>query len=328
MSQNERFLLIKAWGYGFWSDMDDVQSKLLLAEITDRQPIVYWGGNSLYSVGNCNSFEQFFLPCSNLLIKDIISDKFTYYPHIWNASNILNEDRTKLKRQFRDIPSFIYSNANVLVSDVHNYIFEFIPWLKKEHSAYEYCRVFRPYCQNSILSISRNTVNDMQRKAEDLHRYIIKKYIKLRPEISDEIDQFYNIHMKNSPVVAVHVRSDDKRSEVRDLNKINEQYHSEIQNYLKDNPSARIFLLTSNCMVFEQYKELYGDILIYTDCTRNDFSIHRSVFPERKRKGIEIIKDTYLAARCDYFIGIENSNVSLAISRLKVWDNNSIKLLK
>jgi hypothetical protein len=35
--------MIKSWGAGFWSDMDDVQSKLPLAEITNRKPIVFWG---------------------------------------------------------------------------------------------------------------------------------------------------------------------------------------------------------------------------------------------------------------------------------------------
>ncbi|MGB8078567.1 MAG: hypothetical protein WCF09_11900, partial [Gallionella sp.] len=38
--QTERFLLIKAWGYGFWSDVSHVLGQLLLAEITGRTPVV------------------------------------------------------------------------------------------------------------------------------------------------------------------------------------------------------------------------------------------------------------------------------------------------
>jgi hypothetical protein len=324
---SERFLLIKSYGCGFWSDMDDVQSKLLLAEITHRHPIVFWGENSLYSVGNnCNSFEQYFLPCSQYSIEDVVNDKFTYFPPTWNASNVLKEDAAKFKRVYRDITSFINSDADVLVSDLHNYIIEFIPWLKEDHPAYALISDIQSYRHNLVLD--RNTVYDLQRKPEDVHRYIMKKYIKLRPEISDEIDQFYNAYMKTGPILAVHVRSDDKRNEIINIHKINEQYCQEIESYLKGNPAARIFLLTSNRTVFERYKELYGNILIYTDCTRdNGFPIHLRVFPEKKRKGIEIIKDTYLAARCDHFIGTVYSNVSLAVSRLKVW-GGSIKLLK
>ena len=46
-----RFLLIKAWGQGFWSDMCHVMASLLVAEITDRIPVVQWGGNSLFHCG-------------------------------------------------------------------------------------------------------------------------------------------------------------------------------------------------------------------------------------------------------------------------------------
>ena len=43
-----RYLLSKAWGYGFWSDVSHVLGCLLLSEITDRVPVVHWGANSLY----------------------------------------------------------------------------------------------------------------------------------------------------------------------------------------------------------------------------------------------------------------------------------------
>jgi hypothetical protein len=326
----ERFLLIKAYGGGFWSDIDDLQSKLLLAEITHRQPIVYWGENSLYSVGNCNSFEQYFLPCSNFSIEDLISKKFTYYPYTWNATNVLKEDRTKFKRLYRDIPSFIDSDSNVLVSDVHNHMFEIIPWLEKEHVTYKLLSVdLQLYCKNPILPSNRNEVHKLTRKTINVNRYIINKYIKLRSEISDEIDCFFNTYLKTRPILAVHVRSDNEKCrDVPTMNEINQKYFYEIDNYLKKNPSANIFLLTSNRKILEQYKEIYGSILVFTDCTRDDANpIHHRVFLERKRKGIEIIKDTYLACKCDSFLGTEQSNVSCAINRLKVWEKGNIKLL-
>ena len=46
----QRFLLIKAWGFGFWSDVLHVLGGLMLAELTRRQPVVFWGSNSLYSL--------------------------------------------------------------------------------------------------------------------------------------------------------------------------------------------------------------------------------------------------------------------------------------
>ena len=47
-----QFLLIKAWGFGFWSDVSHVLGCLLLAEITGRTPVTYWGRNSLFRDGS------------------------------------------------------------------------------------------------------------------------------------------------------------------------------------------------------------------------------------------------------------------------------------
>jgi protein O-GlcNAc transferase len=60
-----RYLLIKAWGYGFWSDIDHVYGALLLAEITGRVPVVKWGSNSLFRDADTdNAFESYFEPIS------------------------------------------------------------------------------------------------------------------------------------------------------------------------------------------------------------------------------------------------------------------------
>ena len=42
---------------------------------------------------------------------------------------------------------------------------------------------------------------------------------------------------------------------------------------------------------------------------------------------IEVIKDTYLAAQCDFFIGNGYSSLSNTVMRLKDWPETNIKLL-
>ena len=305
ISTDERFLLIKEWGFGLWSDMEDVQSKLLLAEITNRRPIVFWGEDSLFSVGkNYNSFEQYFLPISDCSIGDVVNDKYTYYPPIWNFSNVFQTDPNRLSRQYRDVPSLINCDANVLVSDVHNFVNELMPWIKEDHPAYGLTE-------------------------DNVHRYINNKYIKLQPDIAAAIDEFYHTRMEPGPNLAVHIRAGSKLNEHPHWREVIAQYPHEINRYLKDNPSARIFFLTDDEAVLEPFKLMYRDILIYTECTRktiNDTELCLKVFPDKRRKGIEVIKDTYLACKCDYFIGNWSSNVSRTISRLKVWGNDKIKL--
>ncbi len=304
-----RFLLIKHVGGGLWSDMHDVLSKLLLAEITNRHPIVFWGRESFYSVGESfNSFEQYFFPVSDYSIGDVVSDKYTYYPPTWKFFNVFLEDPKKHSKEYRDVPSFIKSNANVLVSDLNvcMLVEDILPWIKEGHPAFG-------------LSV------------DDIYRYLFNKYIKLRSDIVDEIQEFYQTHMEPGPILAVHIRSGNKILEVPHLKELNVQYHHEIDEYLKDNPSTRIFLLTDDDVFLDQYRQMYGNILIYTQCNRktiNDLELMIKVFTDMRRKGIETIIDTFLACKCDYFIGNWYSNVSIAIRRLKIWENDKIKLLK
>jgi protein O-GlcNAc transferase len=66
------FLLIKAWSYGFWSDVSHVLGQLLVAEITGRTPIVHWDSNSLFGDGTgSNAFEFYFETLSDVDVGDI-----------------------------------------------------------------------------------------------------------------------------------------------------------------------------------------------------------------------------------------------------------------
>lgn len=308
MPNNERFLLIKSSRAGFWSDMHNVWSKLLLAEMTNRCPVVFWGEFSRYSVGdNVNAFEKYFLPVSDCSLNDLVNDKFTYDPPEYNPNNIYEEEAEKWKCVARDIPSFIDSNANVLVSETHHCaLYAVLPWVKEGHPVYGLW-------------------------GDDIFRYIVDKYIKPQPDVEREIDEFYHAHqMDAGPVVAVHIRSGDRHKDVPHLDDLNADFPQEIDAYLRDNPSARIFLMTESESVIEQYKQMYGDILIYTDCNRkviDGLYPVLQIFPDKIRKGIEIVKDSYLACKCDHFIGNGYSNVSIAISRLKHWDSDKIKLI-
>ncbi|MEN6348497.1 MAG: O-fucosyltransferase family protein [Syntrophomonas sp.] len=305
---NDRYLLIGSTRSGFWSDMTNVCGKLLLAEITNRQPLVFWGEYSHYSVGeDFNSWEKYFLPVSDCSLGDLVSDKYTYYPSTFKFFNIYHDDLTKWVWDPIDIAEFINCDANVVVIHAHHcLLYEVLPWVKEGHPVYGLW-------------------------GDEIFRYIIKKYIKLQPYIIDEIEEFYHAHeMQKGPVLAVHIRSGDRHRDVPHLDEINADYPSEIDSYLKDNPSARIFLFSESESVIEQYEQMYGDILIYTECNRkciDGLYPVLQVFPDRIRKGIEIIKDVYLATKCDYFIGNGYSNVSIAVSRLKTWEEGRIKLL-
>lgn len=302
-----RFILIKAYGWGFWADMEHLIGQLLIAELTNRIPVVHWGMNSLYSdTISTNGFELYYKPISSFSLRDVLRPEHTFYPSIWNYKNALVEDIDKTSATHRDLGSMMRSDADVVVSDTHSFPRPILEYIPKEHWAYGMPPIL-------------------------IYRRIIKKYLKLLPDIVTEIDDFYDRNIKDiGPVLGVHVRGTDKVIEVANLPALNRKYHAEIRRHIRQCGIKKIFLMTDSKKILGEYRRLYGDKIITTDCNRSSGSADKAVqienYADRRKKGIEIIKDTYLAARCDYFIGNGYSNVSFAVNRLKDWPPGHIVL--
>jgi hypothetical protein len=304
----DRFLLIKSWGCGFWSDVDHVMGQLLAAELTGRIPVVYWGSNSLYSESSKgNAFELYFEPVSNYTVNELDQPGFTYYPPIWNGKNLTVEDLDKVAWAYRNLGDMMGSDANVVVSDVHYFIRPILAYIPKSHWAYGMT-------------------------AHQIYRCLFDKYIRLKPDIREEIQQFYNEYMKDSgPLLGVHIRGGDKVKEVEKLSHLNKRYHRAIQSFVRKYGIKKILLLTDCEDILRDFQKRYGKMVIFTDCKRGQVydtknAPHLTSYSERRRKGIEIIKDTYLASMCDFFIGNGYSNVSYTVKRLRDWPESNIVL--
>lgn len=305
---NDRYLLIKSWGCGFWSDVDHVMGQLLVAEITNRIPVIYWGTNSLYGESfKTNAFELYFEPVSEYSIYDLVNTQYTYYPPMWTYENIIIEDLDKITWVYRNLGEIISSNANVVVSDIHYFIRPIINFIPKEHWAYGMT-------------------------AHEIYRELFDRYIKLKPDIEQEIDEFYMNEMQGfSPLLGVHIRGGDKVREVENLSHLNKQYHKNIQEFIGEYKVEKLLLLTDCKEMVDDFIHRYGSLVVYTECRRGLINAtgdapHLQDYTVKRRKGIEIIKDTYLAAKCDFFIGNGYSNVSYTVKRLKDWPPESVVL--
>lgn len=305
---NRRYLLIKAWGCGFWSDVDHVMGQLLVAELTNRSPVVYWGTNSLYGESfKTNAFELYFEPVSQSTVSEVINSEYSYYPPVWSSENVLIEDLDKIAWMYRNLGEMINSNADVVVSDVHYFIRPIINFISKEHWAYGMT-------------------------AHQIYRVLFDKYIRLKPDITQEVQEFYDNKLKNSgPLLGVHIRGGDKVREVENLSRLNKQYHNKIKEFITKYDIGKILLLTDCEEILEEFLRLYGSKVVYTDCRRGQLNAtedapHLQDYSLKRRKGIEIIKDTYLAAQCNFFIGNGYSNVSYTVKRLKDWPEQNIIL--
>lgn len=336
----DRFLLIKAWSYILWQDIEHVLSQLLIAELTDRIPVVYWPTYCLHNgFIHTNGFELYFEPVSDYTIFDVAKSEYSYYPPVWDENNLLVDDPSRETWVYRNIGDMLTCGANVLVGDVYFDIYNLIPFLKKENPCYGMT-------------------------VRQIYRYLFRKYIRVKSDIRIEVEGFYNSWLRDeTPILAVHVCRPDRTQTVFNNGKKekykynsksygknpaekkirvsllpwkrrkmvpNEAYHSEIRKYIDQYDIKKIFLLTNSEKILKEYRRKYGSMIVATECKRmaedEDVTYLESAMVKRRR-GIEILKDTCLAAKCEFFVGSDFSSLSQAVINMKDWPDGSVRLL-
>jgi glycosyltransferase involved in cell wall biosynthesis len=302
-----RYLLIKAWGFGFWSDMHHVLGQLLLAELTHRIPVVHWGSNSLFGDGDDwqNAYAQFLELPSTVQLKDLCVEGMTVYPPKWNIGNLHRNNINKtLGAHSRLAAQYLMGRQeDVVVSDYYMPVATLQPWIG---SASRYAFM----------------------SDKDIYADLLARYLKPQAHIARRASDFYQSHMQGRYWVAVHVRGSDKIIESEYLGKINSRYFDFVDRVQDLNPGIGVFLLTDSVDIHAAFSERYGDQLLTTPAQRssNHVGVHYMNL-SGQHLGIEVLVDTLLATRCDYFIGNRESNVSLAIASMKAWPTGQIGLL-
>lgn len=301
-----RYLLIKAWGYGFWSDLDHVASQLLLADLTGRLPVVHWGRNSLFREPDTdNAFESFFEPVSPIRASELARAEHRYYPAKWTAANLCQDDIGKWDGEGSRLSGLymLRRDEEVVVSDYHTKVNDLIPWIP-ENSEY--------------FGLARHQI----------YRRVFQKYIRLKPHLARGVEAQWQDHMAGRHWLAVHVRGSDKVLEMKHLDTVNQSYYDAIDQILTVNPSLSIFLLTDSSPVLERFQARYGERILSLDCQRSDSAtgVHYAGH-SGTQMGEQVIMDAWLAARCDFFLGNGGSNVSVGIRHLKSWTDGTFFLI-
>ena len=150
---NDRFLLIKAWGYGFWSELHHLATQLLLAELTRRRPIILWGKNCLFrNETDTNAFGHFFQEIFGTRLEDVPRSA-SIYPQKWSWGNICEENVNKWGGDgSRLAAQYLFDRPETLVvSDFFSTINSIIPWISPSSRYYGlsddalYFEMFRRY---------------------------------------------------------------------------------------------------------------------------------------------------------------------------------------
>lgn len=141
---------------------------------------------------------------------------------------------------------------------------------------------------------------------------IIKKYIRIKPNIKKKIDSFYKKNMQGKKNIGIHLRGTDKYTEVVPVD----------PTVILDKANKLAKKLDSNCQFFiatdEENllnlakKNLKGKVIFCNSHRSQNGSPVWDVFNERAILGEEILIESQLLSKCDYFIHTI-SNVSMAV---------------
>ena len=297
-----RYLVIREWGFGFWSDVSHVLGALLLAEATGRIPVTWWGAASLFGEdADRDAFQFYFQPVSDVALEDLPADSF--FPPRWNKANLKQSDTAKLDGKGRRAGALYFLNRPeaVAVSDFYIAVKNVMPWLPPGHP--------------------------MHGKSLDVvYRYLAEKYLHPQADITAACDAFFDAHLADAPFVAVHLRGTDKMLEVLDASTVNQEILSRAA---QTDPSWRIFVLSDDERCLAMAKSAFGNRVVATQCQRSslDEGVHYLPTTDRVQAGREIMLDSYLALRADRFIGSGLSNVSAIIAILKGWPSGAGSLV-
>ena len=304
-------LLIKAWGYGFWSDVFHVLSQLLVAEISQRQPMVHWGWNSQYRRSDSfNAFEHFFQPLPNNSPADLKDLQNLSEPEIWppkwNSHNLLEGGINQAFGSYSRIAGLYLLNRpeTLIVSDFFTAILDLLPWIPPSHPL-RGCRV------------------------EDAYRTMAAKYLRPREEILAASDNFVEQYLEPEQFLAVHLRGLDKINEHGEVGQEYDLSQQHIDYHLDHFPNDPIFVMTDDSQLLDQFRRRYGQRIISNACQRASGAIGLHQLPNQDgvRLGQEVMLDTYTATRARAFIGHGQSNTSLAVVYLKAWGQGSVNLV-
>lgn len=300
-----KYLFIRAWGYGFWSDVHHVLGQLLVAELTQRIPVVHWGENSLFKDDSkSNAFELYFQPFGAQGLVEHLGG-MSIYPGKWNRDNLLGPAVNAWEGADSRMaaPFFFDRPEDVVVSDFYATVASIQPWIGADSDYYGLGE-------------------------DEIYARLSAKYLRPTALIEEKATAFHRTHMLGRPWVAVHVRGSDKIHEAPALHQTNLQYFAYVDRIVELNPGIGVFLLTDSTDVLATYQARYGDRLLVTPAMRTESNVGLHYQGHNGYAvGEEVLLDVLLATQANYFVGNKESNVSLAIYSLKRWPVNFAFLL-
>lgn len=290
-----RYLLIKAWGHGFWSEVTHVLGGMLLAEITGRIPVVELGKGCRFGDGSGrDAFGLFFEPVSATTGAALAAmPQAACFPTKWSSATLLGEDPGKMAGRALGAIDFLGRTETIAVADFYLSVPELWPWIPDAH----------PLGGLSLL---------------DVYRRLIGRYLHpLTPSLAAAA-AFRAARLAGRPYLALHLRGLDKALEDPNIPGYIERALSLVDTL---RPELPVFLMTDDSAIAQRAAARLGRRVVTSDATRGggDVGLHFRAGADGPRLGREILLDVLVALGAEEFVGIGHSNVSSMVALMKDW---------
>ena len=310
-SRMTKGLLIKRWGAGFWSDIDHVAGQLAAADILGRVPVVHWGTSGPYADRKTETFGLYFEPVSHVSVDDLSG---TIWPEGWTAANI-KDDLPFAGTGYVD-PRYGYYEFSMEKIHVPPEERTLKGMLDRPHD------IVVSMCYEAPDVIAQAAPSGSiyhHADADRVRRIAMRERIKLRRSIADRVEHFWQHSLQGHSVMAVHLRGSTKVVENADIHRQNEAALPLAAQWLAGGAERKVFLLSDSEAYLRQWSARFGARLVTQPCRRTGVeTMPNFLMPDSDgwRNGLEILIDTYCAAKCERFVGNSSSNVSKYVAAI------------
>ncbi len=303
----EKYFLIHSWGSGLGFELLYLMQQLLIAELSERTPVIYWGANSLYNdTPDQDCFVEYFDSISSLTIDDLKQHIPNVYPEHWQKRDLQNfirrtRWRNKVNNQQYKIggPYFFNRPERIVVGGEYASVGMLRPWLANNHRY-----------SNTLVG--------------DIYRDLVRRYIRPKQKLQDKANKFIQKNFDGNAYLAVHLRGTDKHNEKQSsaISTINSDLIAKLSAVPGELP---VFLMTDDTRQLNSMQAVFGDRLHSIDVSRSsneNQGVHHTSKNKRKITE-EVLVDMLVASRSSHFYGCGLSYLACMVSYMQASEKTS-----
>ena len=282
-------LLIREIGGQFWTEIFHVLTAALIAEETDRIPVVHWGPRGPFpEAAGEDSFGAILVPPARRRAADLRLDPASVFPTSW--AQLGARDAPPETGPRVHLPALLFRDEEIVVSDSWGWPIEVMSWTAADESV----------AADQIVATLRR---------------LFRTYIIPRPEILQATDRTWTELGADPPMLAVHVPAAGDSTAAADLEAQDATCQAHIDVLISSYPEIRILMISESADILALYRKRFGGRVLSMPAATPSGAAGQAMI------------GALLASRCDHFVSNGVSNIAMAVYCMKDWGDDMARLI-